>query len=56
MPTKERKPVVTYATEEERKRINNAAERMGQSVSAFVLDCVMEQVASIEEIIKKNEV
>lgn len=56
MPTKKKGAIIIYATEEERDRIKHAAAQMEQSMSSFILDCVMEQVASVEEIIKKNEV
>lgn len=56
MPTKKKGSIIIYATEEERERIKKAAAQMNQSMSAFILDCVMEQVVSVEEIIKKNEV
>lgn len=56
MPTKKKGAIIIYATEEERERIKRAAAQMDQSMSSFILDCVMEQVASVEEIIKKNEV
>lgn len=56
MPKTRKGSIIIYATEEERDRIRQAASKMGQSMSAFILDCVMEQVASVEMLIKKNEV
>lgn len=56
MPTKKKGSIILYATEEERERIKKAAAQLHQSMSTFILDCVMEQVVSVEEIIKKNEV
>lgn len=57
MPTNKKGSIIIYATEEERDRIRSAAAHVNQSMSSFILDCVMEQVASVEEIInKKNEV
>lgn len=56
MPTKKEGTIIIYATKEDRERIKKAAAQMNQSMSAFILDCVMEQVVSVEEIIKKNEV
>ncbi len=47
--------MLIYATDEERDRIKNAASKMNLSVSKFVLECVMEQVSSIEELTKRND-
>lgn len=44
--------LLVYATEQERMRIKVAAARMGMSMSQFILDSVLEQVASIEELDK----
>lgn len=55
MLTKKSGSILIYTTEEERERIKKVAAYLGQSMSTFIRDCVMEQVGSIEEIIEKNE-
>lgn len=47
--------MLIYATNEERERIKKAAAKMNLSVSKFMLECVMEQVTSIEELTKRND-
>lgn len=47
--------MLIYATEEERDRIKKAATKMNLSASKFMLECIMEQVNSIEEIIEKED-
>lgn len=47
--------IIVYATENERRRIKIAAARLGLSMSAFILECVMEQVDSIETLTKESE-
>ena len=47
--------MLIYATDEQRDRIKKAAAKMNLSVSKFMLECVMEQVSSIEEITKRND-
>lgn len=47
--------ILIYATNEQRDRIKNAASKMNLSVSKFMLECVMEQVSSIEELTKRND-
>lgn len=47
--------IIVYATEAERRRIKIAAARLGLSMSAFILECVLEQVDSIERLAKENE-
>ena len=46
--------MLVYATDDERRRIKIAAARMNMSMSAFILDSVLEQVASIEELARKE--
>lgn len=47
--------IIVYATEDERRRIKIAAARLGLSMSAFILECVLEQVDSIEHSAKETE-
>ena len=46
--------MLVYATSEERERIKAPAAKMNLSVSKFMLECVMEQVASIEELMQRT--
>ena len=46
--------MLVYATEEERTRIKMAAAKMRMSMSELILESVMEQVASIEELDKNG--
>ena len=46
--------MLVYATSEERERIKAAAAKMNLSFSKFMLECVMEQVASIEELMQRT--
>ena len=43
-----------YATEDERARIKMAAAKLHMSMSQLILDSVLEQVASIESLEKKE--
>lgn len=47
--------IIVYATEAERRRIKIAAARLGLSMSGFILECVLEQVDSVEQLAKENE-
>ncbi len=47
--------MLIYATNEQRDRIKEAAAKMNLSVSKFMIECVMEQVSSIEELTKRND-
>ena len=47
--------MLIYATNEERDRIKEAAAKMNLSASKFMLECIMEQVTSIEELTKRND-
>ena len=53
METEKKVKMLVYATDDERRRIKIAAARMNMSMSAFILDSVLEQVASIEELARK---
>ena len=46
--------LLVYATEDERTRIKIAAAKLGMSMTQFMLDTIMEQVASVEELEKKG--
>lgn len=46
--------MLVYATEDERMRIKLAATKLGMSMTQFMLDTIMEQVASVEELEKKG--
>ena len=46
--------LLVYATEDERARINMAAAKLHMSMSQLILDSVLEQVASIEELEKNG--
>jgi len=46
--------MLVYATEDERARIKMAAAKMRMSMSELILESVMEQVASIEELEKNG--
>ncbi|MCF2671637.1 MAG: hypothetical protein SPJ01_01375 [Butyricicoccus sp.] len=54
METEKKVKMLVYATDDERRRIKIAAARMNMSMSAFILDSVLEQVASIEELARKE--
>ena len=54
METEKKVKMLVYATDDERRRIKIAAARMNMSMSAFMLDSVLEQVASIEELARKE--
>ena len=43
-----------YATPDERTRIKLAATKLGMSMTQFMLDTIMEQVVSVEELEKKG--
>ena len=45
---------LVYATEDERTRIKMAAAKLHMSMSQLMLDSVLEQVASIEDLEKKG--
>ena len=47
--------LLVYATESERTRIKLAATRLGMSMTQFMLDSIMEQVSSVENLEKKGE-
>ena len=51
METEKKVKMLVYATDDERRRIKI---RMNMSMSAFILDSVLEQVASIEELARKE--
>lgn len=46
--------LLVYATEDERTRIKIAAAKLGMSMTQFMLDTIMEQVQSVEELEKKG--
>lgn len=46
--------LLVYATEDERARIKKAAAKLHMSMSQLILDSVLEQVASIEELEKNG--
>jgi hypothetical protein len=46
--------LLVYATEDERARIKMAAAKLHMSMSQLILDSVLEQVASIEELEKNG--
>ena len=46
--------LLVYATEDERARIKRAAAKLHMSMSQLILDSVLEQVASIEELEKNG--
>ena len=46
--------LLVYATESERTRIKLAATRLGMSMTQFMLDSVLEQVASVEALEQKG--
>ena len=52
-PEKQVKPLAS-ATEDERARIKMAAAKLHMSMSQLILDSVLEQVASIEELEKNG--
>ena len=54
METEKKVKMLVYATDDERRRIKIAAARMNMSMSACILDSVLEQVASIEELARKE--
>ena len=47
--------LLVYATEDERTRIKMAAAQLRMSMSQLILDSVLEQVASIEALDRKEE-
>ena len=47
--------LLVYATEDERTRIKMAAAKLRMSMSQLTLDSVLEQVASIEALDRKEE-
>lgn len=47
--------LLVYATEDERTRIKMAAAKLRMSMSQLILDSVLEQVASIEALDRKEE-
>ena len=46
--------LLAYATEDERARIKMAAAKLHMSMSQLILDSVLEQVSSIEELEQKG--
>ena len=46
--------LLVYATEDERARIKMAAAKLHMSMSQLILDSVLEQVSSIEELEQKG--
>lgn len=48
--------LLVYATEDDRARIKMAAAKLHMSMSQLILDSVLEQVASIEELEKNGGV
>ena len=46
--------LLVYATEDDRARIKMAAAKLHMSMSQLILDSVLEQVASIEELEKNG--
>ena len=46
--------LLVYATEDERARIKRAAAKLHMSMSQLILDSVLEQVSSIEELEQKG--
>ena len=46
--------LLVYATADERTRIKLAATKLGMSMTQFMLDTIMEQVVSVEELEKKG--
>ena len=46
--------LLVYATEDDRARIKMAAAKLHMSMSQMILDSVLEQVASIEELEKNG--
>lgn len=46
--------LLVYATEDERARIKMAAAKLNMSMSQLILDSVLEQIASIEELEKNG--
>ena len=46
--------LLVYATPDERTRIKLAATRLNMSMTQFMLESIMEQVASVEELEKKG--
>ena len=46
--------LLVYATEDERTRIKLAATRLNMSMTQFILDSVLEQVESIEQLERKG--
>lgn len=55
MENSQKGSIIVYATKDERRRIKIAAAQLGISMSAFILECVMEQVDSIETSMKESE-
>ena len=47
--------LLVYATEDDRARIKMAAAKLHMSMSQFMLDSIMEQVSSVEDLEKKGE-
>lgn len=46
--------LLVYATADERTRIKLAATKLGMSMTQFMLDSIMEQVESVEELERKG--
>ena len=46
--------LLVYATEDERARIKMAAAKLHMSMSQLILDSVLEQVSSIQELAQKG--
>ena len=46
--------LLVYATPDERTRIKLAATKLGMSMTQFMLDTIMEQVVSVEELERKG--
>lgn len=46
--------MLVYATPDERRRIKLAATKLGMSMTQFMLDTIMDQVASVEELEQKG--
>ena len=54
MESEKKVKLLVYATEDERARIKRAAAKLHMSRSQLILDSVLEQVASIESLEKKE--
>ena len=54
MESEKKVKLLVYATEDERARIKMVAAKLHMSMSQLILDSVLEQVASIESLEKKE--